>query len=44
MEGYKDDEVTGASLLQGKAEGAGLLQPKEEKAARGPYNIYIIFI
>jgi len=27
--------VTAASLLQGKAEGAGLVQPGEEKAARG---------
>ena len=35
-EGYEDDEGTGASLLWGKAEGAGLVQPEEEKAARGP--------
>ena len=35
-EGYEDDEGTGASLLQGKAEGAGLVQPGEEKAERGP--------
>ena len=35
-EGYKDDEGTGTSLLQGEAEGAGLVQPEEEKAARGP--------
>jgi len=34
--GLRDDEGTGASLLQGEAEGAGLVQPKEEKAARGP--------
>ena len=27
---------TGASLLRGKAEGAGLVQPGEEKAERGP--------
>jgi len=27
---------SGASLLQGKAEGAGLVQPEEEKAERGP--------
>jgi len=35
-EGYEDDEGTGASLLRGKVEGAGLVQPGEEKAARGP--------
>jgi len=35
-EGYKDDEGTGASSLRGEAEGAGLVQPEEEKAARGP--------
>ena len=29
---------TGASLLRGEAEGAGLVQPGEEKAARGPYK------
>ena len=33
---YEDDEGTGASLLRGKAEGAGLVQPGEEKAERGP--------
>jgi len=37
-EGYKDDKGTGASLLQGRAEGAGLVQPEEEKAERGPYK------
>ena len=37
-EGYKDDEGTGASLLWGEAEGAGLVQPGEEKAERGPYQ------
>ena len=36
MEGYEDYEGTGASLPRGKAEGAGLVQPGEEKAARGP--------
>jgi len=36
VEGYKDDEGPGASLLWGKAEGAGLVQPEEEKAVRGP--------
>ena len=35
-EGYEDDEGTGASLLRGEAEGAGLVQPEEEKAERGP--------
>ena len=35
-EGYEDDEGTGASLLWGQAEGAGLVQPEEEKVARGP--------
>jgi len=35
-EGYEDDEGTGASVLQGNAEGAGLVQPEEEKAERGP--------
>ena len=32
----KDGEGTGTSPLQGEAEGAGLVQPEEEKAARGP--------
>ena len=27
---------TGAPLLRGEAEGAGLVQPGEEKAERGP--------
>ena len=35
-EGYKDGEGTGTSPLRGEAEGAGLVQPEEEKAARGP--------
>jgi len=35
-EGYEDGEGTGASLLGEKAEGAGLVQPGEEKAERGP--------
>ena len=35
-EGYEDEEGTGASLLRGEAEGAGLVQPGEEKAERGP--------
>jgi len=38
VEAYKDDEGTGASLLQGKAEGAQFVQPEEEKAERGPYK------
>jgi len=33
---YKDEEGTGASLLRGEAEGAGLVQLGEEKAERGP--------
>jgi len=35
-EGYEDGDGTGASLPRGKAEGAGLVQPEEEKAERGP--------
>jgi len=35
-EGYEDGEGTGASLLGGEAEEAGLVQPGEEKAERGP--------
>jgi len=31
-----EDEGTGASLLGGDTEGAGLVQPGEEKAERGP--------
>lgn len=27
--GYKDDEVTGACVLQGQAEGAGAVPPRE---------------
>ena len=38
VEGYEDSEGTGASPLRGEAEGAGLVQPGEEKAERGPYN------
>ena len=37
---HKDGEGTGTSLLRGEAEGAGLVQPEEEKAERGP-NIYL---
>ena len=40
MEGYKDGEGTGASFLREEAEGAGLVQPEEEKAERGP-NIHL---
>ena len=36
VKGYKDGEGTGTSLLGGDAEGAGLVQPGEEKAERGP--------
>jgi len=39
-EGYEDGEGTGASPLRGEVEGTGLVQPEEEKAARGPY-IYL---
>jgi len=35
-QGYKDGEGTGTSPLRGEAEGAGLVQPGEEKAERGP--------
>jgi len=35
-QGYEDEEGTGASLLREEAEGAGLVQPGEEKAERGP--------
>ena len=35
-EGYKNDEGTRTSPLQGEAEGARLVQPEEEKAARRP--------
>ena len=35
-EGYEDDEGTGTSPLRGEVEGAGLVQPEEEKATRGP--------
>jgi len=35
-QGYEDGEGTGTSLLGGQAEGAGLVQPGEEKAERGP--------
>ena len=34
----EEDEGSGASVLRGKAEGAGLVQPEEEKAERGPYK------
>jgi len=33
--GHKDDEGTGESLLQGKAEEAGTAQPREVVAQRG---------
>ena len=36
VEGYEGHEGTGASLLWGKAEEAGLVQPEAEKAERGP--------
>jgi len=34
------NRMTGASLLRGEAERDGLVQPEEEKAARGP-NKYL---
>ena len=37
-EGYEDGEGTGASPLRGEAEGAGLVQPGEEKAETGLYK------
>ncbi|KAK4827839.1 LOW QUALITY PROTEIN: hypothetical protein QYF61_021976, partial [Mycteria americana] len=36
--GHKDDEETGASVLQGEAKGAGTVQPGEEKAQRDPIS------
>jgi len=39
-EGYKDGEGNGTSLLWGKSEGAGLVQPEEEKARRGPNKCF----
>ena len=36
VQGCEDDEGTAASLLRGEAEGAGLVQPGEEKAVKGP--------
>jgi len=41
VEGYKDGEGTGASLLRGEAEGDGLVQPEEEKAERGTLEMLI---
>jgi len=38
VKGYEDDEGTGASVLRGKAEGAVLVQPEEDKAERGSYK------
>jgi len=36
-EGRKDGQRAGAPLLQRQAEGAGLVQPGEEKAVRRPH-------
>ena len=33
--GHKDDQRAGASFIQRHAEGAGIVQPEEEKAPRG---------
>ena len=38
MKSHKDDKGTGASLLWGKAERAGTVQPGEEKAERASYE------
>jgi len=40
VEGYKDGEGTGTSPLRAEAEGAGLVQPEEEKAVRGPNKCF----
>jgi len=37
-EGYEDGEGTGTSPLRGKAKGAGVVQPEEQKAERAPYK------
>jgi len=37
-EGHKNNQVAGASLLRGKAEGAGAFQTEEEKAVGRPYS------
>ena len=37
-EGHEDDQRAGAPPLQGQAERAGALQPREEKALRRPYS------
>ena len=37
-EGHEDDQRAGAPPLQGKAERAGALHPREEKPVRGPYS------
>jgi len=38
VKGHKDDEGTRASLLCGKAEGAGTVQPGEQKAQGGSHQ------
>jgi len=40
VEGYEDDEGTEASVLRGKTEGAGLVQPEEEKAEGNLINAH----
>ena len=40
VKGHEDDEGTGVSLLWGKAERAGTVQPIEEKAQRDLINVY----
>jgi len=39
-QGYEGGEGTGASVIGGKAEGTGLVQPEEEKAERGSYKLH----
>jgi len=40
VKGHQDDEGTGVSLLRGKAERAGLVQPGEERAQGDLSNVY----
>ena len=43
-EGHKDDQSGGASPLQRQADGAGLVQPGEDKAVRIPHYNPPVFI
>ncbi|GAB0180739.1 hypothetical protein GRJ2_000539200 [Grus japonensis] len=40
VKGHEDDDGLGASLLRGKAERAGTVQPREEKAQGDLINVY----